>query len=145
MQARLTPAPYGTEGRHSLGRHALQVDKASAEIGPQRAQPRYSSPFEAILNDKTLRAGDTVITGMGALVFRGADRLPYTADDFTDFRESRFLTKKERTLIDADLGLTGRALAIQSFKSMARAPQATPAMAKAGGMRSFFPVPQTVR
>jgi hypothetical protein len=104
---------------------------------------RFGSPLEAILNDKTLRAGDTVMMSTGAVVFRGGDHLPYTAADFADFRESRLITKKERQLIDADLGLTMRAVAMRNFDGKAADAPPAPAMAKAAGMRTFFPVTQT--
>jgi hypothetical protein len=76
----------------------------------------------------------------GAAVFRGAEHLPYTVADFTDFRETSLLTKKERKEIDANLGLTMRADAMRSFDRKARQAQSAPAVAKAGTMRAFFPV-----
>jgi hypothetical protein len=84
-----------------------------------------------------------VMMSMGAVVFRGGDRLPYSAADFADFRESRLLTKKERQQIDADLGLTMRAEAMRNFGGKVAAAPAAPTLAKTAGMRAFFPVTQT--
>ena len=106
---------------------------------------RFGSPLEAILHDITLRAGDTVMMRMGAVVFHGAKRLPYTAADFTDFRQSSLLTKKERRQIDDALGLTRSADAWRVFEGKVRASQASLGLAKAQGMRTFFPVTQAVR
>jgi hypothetical protein len=145
MQARLPPDRYLIGRHHVAGSHALAVAKPEPEIGPERGRDtaRFGSPLEAIFHDKTLRAGDTVMMSMGAVVFRGGDRLPYSAADFADFRESRLLTKKERQQIDADLGLTMRAEAMRNFGGKVAAAPAAPTLAKTAGMRAFFPVTQT--
>jgi hypothetical protein len=150
MPARLPPPHYGTSRRADGERyHRLHLPQP-AEIGPEQREcgtcelARYA-PLEAILHDKTLRAGDTVMMSMGAVVFRGADHLPYTAADFVDFRQSRLLNKKERQIIDADLGLSQGAAAMRAFDDRARAQQTTPTVAKAGEMRSFYPIPQETR
>ena len=146
MQARLFPG-YSPNRRHISGQHALGVATPEPEIGPKCGNcgaARSGSPIEAILNDKTLRAGDTVMMSYGAMVYLGGKQLPHSLADFSDFRETRLLTKKERELIDADLGLTMRAEAMRSFDSKPAA-KATSNVAKASGMRAYFPVTQTLR
>ncbi len=152
VQARLPAERYSVVHRHIAGRNGPEVAKPMPEIGPQRGEcrscelARYSSPLDAILNDKSLRPGDTVMMSMGAVVFRGADHLPYTAADFTDFRQAKLLTKKERLLIDADLGLSLRANAMRGFDRKAlAASQISPTVAKAGEMRAFLAVPTESR
>jgi hypothetical protein len=71
--------------------------------------------LEEILNDVTLRAGDTVILKGLALVFRGGLRPPYELADFTDFRRSTMLTRSERRQLDDELGLTRNAEALHAF------------------------------
>jgi hypothetical protein len=71
--------------------------------------------LEQILNDVTLRAGDTVILKGLALVFRGGLRPPYDLADFTDFRRSSMLTRSERRQLDDELGLTRNAEALHAF------------------------------
>jgi hypothetical protein len=140
MQARLPPEWHVHVGRH--------VAKAMSSVAPDSGtcsgcgKARYSSPLEAILNDKTLRAGDTVMMTMGAVVFRGSKRLPYTAADFMDFRQSTLLTKKERRQIDDALGLTRSVDALRVFGSKVRTSQAFPDPARPQAMRAFFPISQ---
>jgi hypothetical protein len=147
MPARLYYGPdRRTDGER---RHRIHLPQP-AEIGPEQRQCGTCelagyAPLDAILHDKTLRAGDTVMMSMGAVVFRGADHMPYTAADFVDFHQSRLLTNKERQLIDADLGLSLRAAAMRDFDSKAQAQRTTPTVAKAGEMRSFYPIPQETR
>jgi hypothetical protein len=138
MQARLSPdEPRLSRNR---GEHPLVHLKSAPEIGPGSGcgnceVARYGSPIEAILHDRTLRAGDTVMMGYGAVVFRGAEHMPYTEADFSDFRKSTLLTQKERKLIDDDLGLSRRAELMRSFVSKAR--DAKPAeFARAAGSHS---------
>ena len=136
MHARLPPERR--EPRHvATGRPASTAE-------PARDAARFSSPLEAILHDITLRAGDTVMMRMGAVVFHGAKHPPYTAADFTDFRQSTLLTKNERRQIDDALGLTRSADAWRVFAGKVRASQASVGLAKAQGMRTFFPVTPTV-
>jgi len=150
MQARLPAERYGTQGRFGERRHALL---AKGEPPSAREPPAclscdgmpYRSPIEAIFNDKTLRAGDTVIMSMGALVFRGARHLPYTATDFVDFRKTSLLTRKERLLIDDDLGLTRGAEAMRRFEAKARLARAAPQLARSGAMRAYLPATPAVR
>jgi hypothetical protein len=140
MQARLSPAQLQPEHRRfrHLDRTVTSLEPGP-EIGPHSSEcrncelARYGSPIEAILHDTTLRAGDTVMMRFGAMVFKGAEHVPYTQADFTDFRKSTLLTNKERKLIDDDLGLSRRAELMRSFISQARA--AKPAeLAKATGV-----------
>ncbi|MFI5014646.1 MAG: hypothetical protein ACHQAY_20110 [Hyphomicrobiales bacterium] len=139
MHARL-PAP---------GRHPVAAGKRVAPAEPEQAvcrscdQARYTSPLEAILADMTLRAGDTIITKVGARVFRGAKRPPYSEADFMDFRESTLLTKAERRQIDSALGLTRRGEALQAFEDRLGAPQASLRPGKAQGTLLSSPQPLT--
>jgi hypothetical protein len=137
MQARLTPAGSEPAHRHLHREHPLDVTKPAPEIGPKECASceiaKYGSPLEAILHDKTLRAGDTVMMSLGAVVFRGGGQPPYTAADFTDFHKSTLLTKKERQLIDDDLGLSRRAELMRDFDAKARTARASSEVARAGG------------
>ena len=108
MRARLAPA------RHTVPREAAPPEPAPAET-------HFATPIEAILNDPTLRAGDTVILETGAKVFRGHDKhMPHAPEDFVDFRESTLLTKRERRQIDEALGLTLRTQALAAFETKIR-------------------------
>lgn len=108
MRARLAPA------RHTVAREAAPPEPAPAET-------HFATPIEAILNDPTLRAGDTVILETGAKVFRGHDKhMPHAPEDFVDFRESTLLTKRERRQIDEALGLTLRTQALAAFETKIR-------------------------
>jgi hypothetical protein len=142
MQARLPPAQFAPEHRHlhRVEHHPLAVVKPAPEIGPRACAncelARYGSALEAILHDETLRPGDTVMMSFGAMVFQGGEHPPYTAADFTDFRKSTLLTKKERKLIDDELGLTRRAELMRDFASSARAPRTSSEVARSGGHTS---------
>ncbi|SEC41750.1 hypothetical protein SAMN05444161_1098 [Rhizobiales bacterium GAS191] len=112
MRARLAPA------RHSVLRGRASAESEAPSPCPGCGEAHYASPIEAILNDQTLRAGDTVMLKAGAKVFRGGGKhMPYTPDDFVDFRSTSLLTKLERRQIDAALGLTQKSQALQAFES----------------------------
>ncbi|MFI4995078.1 MAG: hypothetical protein ACHQAQ_04760 [Hyphomicrobiales bacterium] len=141
MQARLPPE-WRAHAERRPGARAIASREPDSGICSGCSKARYSSPLEAILNDKTLRAGDTVMMTMGAVVFRGAKRLPYTAADFMDFRQSTLLTKKERRQIDDALGLTRSVDALRVFGSKVRTSQAFPDPTRPQAMRAFFPISQ---
>jgi hypothetical protein len=109
MRARLAPT------RHTVARETPSPEPAPAET-------HFATPIEAILNDPTLRAGDTVILESGAKVFRGGHdkHLPHVSEDFVDFRESTLLTKLERRQIDSALGLTQKTQALAAFETRIR-------------------------
>jgi hypothetical protein len=69
----------------------------------------YATPTDALLHDRTLRPGDTVMLNIGAVVFRGAERIPYTLDDFVDIKAATMLTTAERRQIDDVLGVWRKA------------------------------------
>ena len=64
-------------------------------------QTGRQASYMSLLRDVTLRAGDTVIVGAKAKVFRGASQWPYRATDFADFRKAQELTKAQRRQIDS--------------------------------------------
>ena len=70
---------------------------------------RYATPTDALLHDRTLRPGDTVMLNIGAAVFRGAERTPYTLGDFVDIKAATMLTSAERRQIDDVLGVWPKA------------------------------------
>jgi hypothetical protein len=119
FRVRLAPA------HRSALRRRVPVEVAEAKPCTGCVELHYATPIEAILNDVTLRSGDTVMLKAGARVFRGGKRLPYTPDDFIDFRSGSFLTKLERQQIDTALGLTQRAQVLQAFQAKARVMQAS--------------------
>jgi hypothetical protein len=145
MQARLQPGEQ--IDRHRLARRArvLTDRREVPEIGTKSPDcanceiARFGSPLEAILHDKTLRAGDIVMMGFGAMVFLGGEHLPYTRTDFSDFRKSNLLTQKERKLIDDDLGLSRRAELMRNFMSKARDSKPTEVARAAGSHLSVTP------
>jgi len=148
FHVRLSPS-----GRPDLMRARLPPQQRRAEPAPQTAAapeaPRFSSALEAILNDATLRGGDTVIMKTGAMVFRGGKRLPHSLDDFTDFRESTLLTKGERKLIDNTLGLSRSAETMRLFLAGSRTAKASADFGKPRTVQANLPAPirsiETVR
>ncbi|SEC84199.1 hypothetical protein SAMN05519104_2202 [Rhizobiales bacterium GAS188] len=130
MRARLAPA------RHRAARARAPAESEAPNPCPGCGETHYASPTEAILNDLTLRAGDTVMLKAGAQVFRGAKHMPYTQDDFVDFRSSSLLTKLERRQIDEALGLTQRSQALQAFETRIQATPASLAEPKSGQRKS---------
>lgn len=77
--------------------------------------------YMSLLRDITLRAGDTVIVGNGAKVFRGGSQWPYRQSDFADFRRSHHLSKNQRRQVDS---LTAVSLNIELLRpfTVAKAP-----------------------
>jgi hypothetical protein len=135
---------------HVMRAHLPPVRRSAARApvaetpAPEAAQ--YASPAEAILNDPTLRPGDTVILQAGARVFRGGKHTPHVADDFVDFRNTTLLTKVERREIDEALGLTLKTQALQAFETKIRTTQASLAQhGPRGALPASGPMVQVLR
>lgn len=56
---------------------------------------------QALLTDRTLRKGDSVMTPQGLRVFRGADHFPFKPRDFAALSASRGLGSETRSLLAA--------------------------------------------
>lgn len=54
----------------------------------------------SLLNDSTLRKGDSIMTPAGIVVFRGAGRSPYAQDDFTTLADAS-IPKDKREILAA--------------------------------------------
>jgi hypothetical protein len=52
----------------------------------------------SLMNDSTLRKGDSIMTPKGILVFRGAGRMPYAQSDFTTLANAAMPRDKRETL-----------------------------------------------
>jgi len=139
-RANVIPARLPPERRAVAARRSPAVSEPTTCATCEAT--RFSSPLDAILRDPTLRAGDIVMTNKGAMVFRGANHLPHTAGDFTDFRQSTLLTKEERRRIDDAVGPTADASGAFEGKGQASRPPLE--LADPRAMRAFFPTPGPV-
>ena len=73
----------------------LRVVEAKLVVGPV-------APV-SIYDDKTLRAGDAVMTAKGVRVFLGSHRMPYTEDDFAALSDAEGVPKPvEKALLIID-------------------------------------------
>jgi hypothetical protein len=140
-QAAPAPAPsYGTPTAYGDGyyrrhrserRRALRMktryaalprpEKVDSDISgkqPVDQKAIQDNPTKAILEDKTLRAGDIVVMPNGPKVFTGSSQKVHRAGDFEDVKYSRFLDKKTRGQLVAMMVPIGAMPADQARKVM---------------------------
>jgi hypothetical protein len=84
-------------------------------IACDSCEQHYATPTDALLHDRTLRPGDTVMLNIGAAVFRGAERFPFTLGDFVDIKTATMLTSGERRQINDVLGVWRDAKRVAAF------------------------------
>jgi hypothetical protein len=80
-----------------------------------------------VVNDPTLRKGDTIVVEGGAQVFSGKDskdQTPVSSSDFADFRQSRALSPLDRRNLDSLVGQAQRNAVLNDMKRKARAQEA---------------------
>jgi hypothetical protein len=59
---------------------------------------RHPGEAFSLLNDATLRKGDSIMTSKGIVVFRGAGRMPYAQSDFTTLANASMPRDKREIL-----------------------------------------------
>jgi hypothetical protein len=71
-----------------------------------RRNPGDRSKAMSVMNDPTLKAGDTIVTSEGAVVFSGGNRPPpFRLADFVPLQDARMLSQPARQRIASLLGL----------------------------------------
>lgn len=99
--------------------HEKSADPACRPKIVQRSERRVS-----IFKDFTLRPGDSVVVEGSARVFNGAQRYPYRAGDFSDFRASEQLSGDQRRKIDQTIGHSFTVAAERSARRAVRLKEA---------------------
>lgn len=112
LKTRYVSLPNGEE----VGREATRksTDGRAAELA------KAGEIQAALLLDKTLRAGDIVITAQGPKVFVGRDRDRHRLDDFEDTARSNRIDAKTRQLLTAMVAPRGALAADEARTLMAK-------------------------
>jgi hypothetical protein len=100
-------APRGSE-KITNARDVAPMSEApaSTQLGQSRACSCYGAATDeqrvrALLTDRTLRKGDSVMTLAGLKIFRGAKHYPFTYNDFVSLKASRGVRREARGLLAA--------------------------------------------
>ncbi len=98
--------PHETRSREDVGDTAAGSRPVKPAFCTRRPDAlNNASRFRQLLNDKTLRAGDIVVTDAGIRVFEGQEACPHTSKDFVALGAAELSRSKKGVLAQLELSM----------------------------------------